>query len=186
MKYKAGDRVHVPRLKQDGTVVDLSGTKEHPYYVQLDATMKPFMNPFGFYAEGDLEVSHVPQVNDDVVDRVIMALHRYGEKENQHAFGLPVLKEKHMDAMRKLVREAIAPATPALPERREHGRIFTELDKEVADDARLFEEYLGFRPERRETSAYQWGWCYAMESMQARFLRYQIEELGRKVTINNK
>lgn len=177
MKYKAGDRVHVPRLKQDGTVVDLSGTKEHPYYIQLD---HPTMYPFGFYKEAELEVSHVPQVDEGTVDKIILSLHQYGEGVQAHTFGLPVLRDKHMAEMRKIVREAIAPAIPALPERREHGRIFTELDKEIADDARLFEQYLGFRPERRETSAYQWGWCYVQESMQARFTRYRKEELKRK------
>jgi hypothetical protein len=172
MKYKAGDKVFVPKYGREGTVIDLSGTKQHPYYVALNG---PLNDDQDFLAEAELEPVKQAELTDVVLDALLVDLHNFATEIQPMQFGLPILNAKHAEGMRDILRKRLAPAHPALPERRETSRIFTDLDKEMADMGKLFEEYIGFRPERRNSSAYQWGWCYVSDSMQERFRKYCTE-----------
>lgn len=168
MKYKAGDRVRIIKREIEARVIDLSGTKEHPYYVEAiegkDAE--------GFYAETDLEPSKVVDIPLDLIDTIIYTLHTYGTERQPHSFGLPIYNETYMNEMREKVRAAVYPPVPALPERREQTRIFTDLDKQVAEDAQLFEEQLGYHPARIPSTVYPWGWAYDSKHIQEQFRNY--------------
>jgi hypothetical protein len=172
MLFKAGDRVHVKRGSKEGTIVNNEGTKMHPYYVALDDnSIMP-----DYYREEDLEPSKIPVLSKEMIDHIIYSLHRYGNETNSYAFGLPIYNDKHMNAMRDVVKSVVSPPLPALPERREKQRAFTDLDKKIAESALLFEAKLGYSPVRIPSTTLMWGWRYDSDEIQRQFRLYCTED----------
>lgn len=166
MKYKPNDRVHLTQLDKEGIVVNNEGTKLHPYYVSFDDNKDA-----DYFAEADMTPSKIVLLTNEQIDSIILTLHNYGQEVQPHSFGLPIYNGVHMTGMREAVRKLLAPPA-VLPDRREKTRIFTDLDKKIAEDAILFEEHLGVHPEREDCTTLPWGWRYTSQTIQKQFREY--------------